>query len=138
MDLLGGTLVANVQRIGRAFETGGASEFERLRNKWLSGALPVLLKDKKTAHSVAASGRTASGRVRAKTGSTIVGSMIGAASRAIRRQGDGYRDGSTTLHLSLQYAGTKPGRTVRTFRRKRRARRAAARKLARQLMERDN
>ena len=138
MDLLGGTLVANVQRIGRAFETGGASEFERLRNKWLSGALPVSLKDKKTGpqrggkwtHSQWAGSREDWLNNRWKhdwrsqprnpaTGRWIPGRLDYIAS-------------------NLQYAGTKPGRTVRTFRRKRRARRAAARKMARQLMERDN
>jgi hypothetical protein len=39
---------------------------------------------------------------------------------------------------ALMYQGKKPGRTVRTFRKKRRARRAAARKLAKQLMRLDD
>lgn len=150
MQLLAGPL-SNASRITTAIETGGGSEFDRFRNEWLSKikppsnmpGLPGKMFDKLRA------AYDKSDKDIKRRWSTVWGRTNWASSRQDwldNRWRHDWRSQPRDVHgrwipgrletisAELMYRGKRPSRNVRTFRKKRRARRAAARKLAQQMM----
>jgi len=153
-EIVGGPL-GSAQRIGQALETGGQSELERLGNQALSkarpGPLPFSDAIKKLQHLLeqaqGSSGQQQAGNANkraradwAKTRQEWLDNRWRHDWRSQPRnvQGRWIPGRLSYVDARLQYAGVKPGRTVRTFRKKRRAKRAAARKLARRMMQGDH
>ena len=150
-QFLGGPL-ETVGRVERAIDTGGASEFDRFRNEWLSKVRPPtsfpglpgkILSKLQDAYNK-------SDRDIKRRWSTVWGRTNWASSRQDwldNRWRHDWRSQPRDVHgrwipgrldhiaPALMYSGKHVGRTVRTFRKKRRARRAAARKLARRMMQ---
>lgn len=152
-ELIGGPL-ATAQRITEAIDTGGGSEFERLRNEALNSVRPGPLPYSSLIKKL--QGLLENNKAAAQQGSGPRGKWTHAdwaksrqdwldnrwrhdwRSQPRNTQGRWIPGRLSYVDARLQYKGVKAGRTVRTFRKKRRAKRAAARRLARRMMGSDN
>lgn len=146
-DLIGSVLPGGgvAQRIGRAIETGGASEFNRLRNQWLSQITPRPVPGLTRLQRAF---ETAQNKVAARR-RTMWGRTDWAASRKDWLDNKWRHDWRSQprdvrgrwvpgrldyIPAHLMYPGKRAGRTIRTMRKLRRARRAAARRMVREEM----